>query len=270
MSRDEFKLKIDELHIKEVGFDEMRVKSSSLDELHVKSNALDEMHVKNSELDEMHIKERAVPYEEYFAPMDITKIQKKRRLAFARFFEEIMLYIFDLIGTYIEYEGIADYNVIKSELSKEYTKLVKGEYEDKELEIFNDYFVFDEDVEFYIKQFTTDFARTTQKNQSNIWYTSEDRAKFIAENEANTILNYGEYKEAVGRGFTRKRWYSFLDNRVRDTHAIANGQTIPIDEYFHVGNALLFFPKDCITPKSTGMLHPEEIVNCRCSMRYVR
>jgi uncharacterized protein with gpF-like domain len=50
-----------------------------------------------------------------------------------------------------------------------------------------------------------------------------------------------------------------MDDRIRDTHAMAHGQTKGLNEYFNVGGDLLMFPGDV-----GGS--PEEIINCRCTI----
>lgn len=59
-------------------------------------------------------------------------------------------------------------------------------------------------------------------------------------------------------GFSLKQWIAHHDNRTRDTHMVADGQIVGIDEYFRVGAALLEFPGD---PNSSDY---GEIANCRC------
>lgn len=55
----------------------------------------------------------------------------------------------------------------------------------------------------------------------------------------------------------QKRWVAHHDDRVRDTHLEADGQTIGINESFVVGAATLRYPGD-----RTGLY--SEIVYCRC------
>ena len=57
-----------------------------------------------------------------------------------------------------------------------------------------------------------------------------------------------------------KAWLATLDNRTRHSHAMLDGVDIPLDEIFDNGCAR---PRD---PKGT----PEEICNCRCSLKYIR
>lgn len=56
----------------------------------------------------------------------------------------------------------------------------------------------------------------------------------------------------------RKRWLASLDDRVRDTHAEANGQTVDLDEDFEVGSAR--------GPAPGQMGEAEEDCNCRCTI----
>ena len=58
----------------------------------------------------------------------------------------------------------------------------------------------------------------------------------------------------------RKAWIATLDNRTRHSHAVLDGVDIPLDEIFDNG---------CSRPKDPNG-RPEEICNCRCSLKYVR
>ncbi len=57
-----------------------------------------------------------------------------------------------------------------------------------------------------------------------------------------------------------KAWIATLDNRTRHSHAMLDGVDIPLDEIFDNG---------CARPKDPNG-RPEEICNCRCSLKYVR
>ena len=61
----------------------------------------------------------------------------------------------------------------------------------------------------------------------------------------------------------KKTWVSMHDNRVRDTHIQADGQTVPVDEPFTLGGGLLMYPTD----QSLGVSF-SEVVNCRCWAMY--
>ena len=60
-----------------------------------------------------------------------------------------------------------------------------------------------------------------------------------------------------------KTWVDFGDNRVRQSHVIVNGTTLPEDGIFNVGGSRLRFPADTSLSAST-----KEIINCRCSSQY--
>ena len=138
----------------------------------------------------------------------------------------------------------------------------------------------DEQKENYITNLIDETYRSTIENlvkypndfdytgEGNYWI-SNDRAMYIAENEANTVINSAEFVEAKERGCTHKIWDVFPDDRVRMTHLDVYGARIPLDAYFDVGNARLLYPKDVTSEFSTGAEHPEECVNCRCSLLYV-
>ena len=72
----------------------------------------------------------------------------------------------------------------------------------------------------------------------------------------------GAYARAVldaidARGAGRKRWVTRRDDRVRPTHAAADGQTVPVGEPFIVGGWALMFPGDPVAPLV-------ETAGCRC------
>lgn len=115
----------------------------------------------------------------------------------------------------------------------------------------------------HAQDFARDFVRTTSKNANDAWYQSKDRAKLIAENEANVAANNADYEQALAEGKTHKRWITMNDARVRHTHRDVNGKMIPIGEAFYVGSSMMMYPKDDSLGASAS-----EIVNCRCSVEY--
>ena len=105
---------------------------------------------------------------------------------------------------------------------------------------------------------------TTIKNPDTEYFKSDERALLISETEANMIGNDDSLLEAIAEGKMWKTWNTLRDKRVRETHTEVDGLTIPIDEYFQVGNAELLYPCD----EENGWNNPEELVNCRCSLSY--
>ncbi len=195
---------------------------------------------------------RSIPYREYFGIMALTEKQKKDRIAFAERLEDELFLIYMLFSTLKDY-SVTDDKIIVRQLTQAYLDVVSTfaiPQDDYILEI--------------AALFATDFVRTTIKHIEEAWYTSQDRVMYNAENEANTVLNYKDYIDAIGKGYTRKTWITENDLRVRDTHIPLEGETIPISDLFVVGNALMRYPKDLEYAADS----PEEIVNCRCSIKY--
>jgi hypothetical protein len=213
-----------------------------------------------SSYDELNIRpnnHRSEPYKEYFSKMSISDKEKQERIAFSEQMEEVVLYILALIETTIE----------SGETKREY---IQTQFYDKYLDVIASYMFIDT----YIKQYATDitkqiiditFERLSSEDKSitDAYYLSNDRAMFISECEANSILNYRQYSKAVKSGKTKKKWIDVGDKRERKTHLEVGGTTLPIGEPFSVGDSLLQFPKDTSLGASA-----DEIVNCRCSIQY--
>lgn len=195
-------------------------------------------------------KKRAIPYDEYFGEMDLTDEQKKERISFSEDTEDFIKYIIALILTMTDFNAV-DEDYLTETLTTSYLGVI-GAYMDV-----------DEYLESYASEFASDFVLSTLENLEDVWYLSDDRAMFDAENEANTVLNYKDYIKAIASGKTMKTWITFGDNRVRKTHRPLDGKTIPIKELFVVGNSFMRFPHDLkYFPK------PELYISCRCSLKY--
>lgn len=213
-----------------------------------------------SSYDELNIRpsnRRSEPYKEYFSKMSISDKEKQERITFSEQMEEVVLYILALIETTIE----------SGETDQEY---IQTQFYDKYLDVIASYMLIDT----YIKQYafgvtkqiidaTFERFSTEDKSITDDYYLSNDRAMFISECEANSILNYRQYSKAVKAGKTKKKWIDVGDKRERKTHLEVGGTTLPIDEPFSVGDSLLQFPKDVSLGASA-----DEVVNCRCSIQY--
>jgi hypothetical protein len=55
----------------------------------------------------------------------------------------------------------------------------------------------------------------------------------------------------------KKEWLTVEDERTRESHSLANGQIVEVDEPFNIGGASLMYPGDPEGPA-------EEVINCRC------
>jgi len=94
----------------------------------------------------------------------------------------------------------------------------------------------------------------------------EDKAHSVAQTLVTAVVNGGEWEQllAISAKFgniTLKEWMATQDSHTRFTHEAADGQTVPLEQKFVVGDTLLDFPGDPF-----GDL--DEIINCRCTTRY--
>lgn len=195
---------------------------------------------------------RAVEPKKYFEEMDLTEEQVKKRVEYTEKAYDIYDLILIMILTMADTESIN-------------FKLARGMLERQLQSLINEYITADDYLIDYASDMAFDFIDTTAKHISKEWYTSSDRALFNAENGANDVFNYIEYKEAIESGKTHKKWITERDNRVRETHKEVSNKVIPIKDFFRVGLSRMRFPKDY---EYAGVF-PEEIVNCRCSIEYI-
>lgn len=191
--------------------------------------------------------------DDYFDEIEeLTEEEKEQRKKFAFEMEDILLFIFVLFQT------MRDYNYINEEY-------IKAQLQSRYLELVGKYGVdIDFDVSEYIKQFSQDTVETTLRNGGTPYFTSDDRAVLIAENESQNTFNRQDYIDAIKAGKSRKQWVDIRDKRERKTHREVGGTIIPIEDYFLVGDSLLLYPHDY-------SMNPEakETVNCRCGIRYI-
>ncbi len=75
--------------------------------------------------------------------------------------------------------------------------------------------------------------------------------------EAELIDGANLVSEEGGTIQIEKEWVAIRDNRLRATHATADGQVVDIDGFFSVGSDRLLHPRD-----PNGSM--KEIANCRC------
>ena len=88
---------------------------------------------------------------------------------------------------------------------------------------------------------------------------SKSRAMLIARTESASSVNFGSFQTYKVYGVQQKEWISVPDDRRRDAHGLADGQTVGIDEKFSVDGEMLDFPGD-------PMASAENVCNCRCTM----
>lgn len=209
-----------------------------------------------------------IDLEKYFRSMtDLSRNQQKERIELAKKIEAEVIWFLTLMSLRIEYDDIEGIETIKRQFVNEYTDIIQDYINDPMFE------------DLYPEQLADELARDTRKLEtlertavelaeadSDSTRKNNLRSSITAVNEAQTVLNRADFKTAKAKGYSRKTWVSERDNRVRPTHQIVDGTTIPIDDLFEVGKARLLYPHDWLN----GSANPEELINCRCVVRYVR
>ena len=195
---------------------------------------------------------RAIEPKKYFGEMDLTEEQERKRIEYTEKASDIYDAILILLLTMNE-SGTVDY------------PRVRGLLESWLLSLNNEFVTPDEYLIDYVMQSAYNFIEATQGHTNDPWYYSSDRALFNAENGANDVFNYDEYRQAIEEGKTHKKWVTERDNRVRETHRELEGKTIGINDLFRVGLAQMRFPKDY----EYAEVFPEELIGCRCTIEYL-
>lgn len=194
-------------------------------------------------------KPKILTIEKYFGEMPLTDEQKKKRIDMCEDFEVFLLYIIEL----------------GEELDRMQLDILIGQLQIGFIEIADNYMDLTEPIIERINEDAIYIAETTKKNLDVPFFTSPDRAKLVAENETQSLFNLSEFERAKEQGFMYKEWLAMLDEKTRETHAMADGQKVDIDTPFVVGDSLMMFPTDTSLGAS-----PQEIINCRCIMKYSR
>lgn len=251
------------------------------------SNTLGDVDTFSADIETTAKKPRSVPYEQYFGEMELTEDKKRERISLAKEIELMMIFLFAyinemgrdagryrerIIGTFeTRYRGIIAHRLVPDDYTEMYIQKTASEIVDVTLRhLVGDEFT--EKRKQTISAAKEQFTEQAGKNDSfsneqagKNYFLSDDRAKFIAENEANSVLNYGDLKTAIFEGYTRKQWRTMEDAKVRKTHGVISGVTIGITELFEVGNSFMLFPRDISHGASD-----QEIVGCRCSLKYLK
>lgn len=92
-----------------------------------------------------------------------------------------------------------------------------------------------------------------------------NRSTTIARSEVVGASNWASQVAASQSGLAlNKTWLATGDHRTRPAHEDADGQTVPLDQPFDVGGENLMYPGDADNGSAGN------IINCRCSLYYVR
>jgi SPP1 gp7 family putative phage head morphogenesis protein len=93
----------------------------------------------------------------------------------------------------------------------------------------------------------------------NVFDAAENRATMIARTEMVACSNEGALESYRQSGVVQqKQWLAALDERTRESHMMANGDIVDLEDDFKVG----YSSGPC--PGSIG--DPAEDCNCRCSV----
>ena len=203
---------------------------------------------------------QSIDIDRYFDEMDLSKMDAENRKKFTRKLRDDIFVVFSMVYLALMYG--AENSIINA----------KNYLRDAFLDAVNEFTVADSFLTSYAETFADEIVDATVRNQGAVftegesdgydrgaYFFSDDRATFIAENEANVVFNYEQYRDAVRSGKKFKQWITMRDERVRHTHARIDGVIVKIDEFFQVGDCLMRFPKDLLY----GI--PEEIIGCRCT-----
>ena len=189
---------------------------------------------------------------EYFDIMDIDEEQKEKRKRIAKDFRDAMLFLFTL--AYIAYENdYYSYEFLLEQFRLRYADILM---ENGKIDPY---------TEKYFKNVTENLVLNTFNHfnpAERDYWTSDERAILIGENEANSFYNYSELQDAIDAGYEYKTWITQLDERVRKSHREKEFQTIPIEDYFQFDDCEMLFPHD----ENNGT--EAQLVNCRCSLKF--
>lgn len=96
-----------------------------------------------------------------------------------------------------------------------------------------------------------------------------NRSRLIARTETVTASNQAAYFAAAKTGLLmKKEWLNADDSRVRAAHAIAGGNTVDMEGYFHVGGETMLVPGARIQQDGRPT-SPGNVCNCRCVALYI-
>lgn len=192
---------------------------------------------------------RSLPIGQYFGEMKLTRQQKayRKRLA-SQLYEEmvwLMSYMF-----YARQQGIS--------VSMDAIREIRQRYRD----VVGDTFAIDLYISTHIDSITADIIDATNRHKDDPYFYSKDRARFIAEEESNSLWAYSDYEDAV-KNKSYKTWLTIMDGHQRESHAEVNGMTIPISEPFDLQGGSVLYPRD----ESLGA-EDSELIACRCSLTF--
>lgn len=200
------------------------------------------------------IKKRSIPYNQYFGEMYLPEEEKEKRIEMASALDDVFLFLFATIGT-LYAAGNMTLPAVYEMTERRYMDAIEPFLAPAMIE--------STALQNTIANQVRMIVDATVQHMGESYYMSEDRAKFIAENQANVVQNQVLEEEAEAEGKTHKIWASMRDNHVREDHEKADGQKVRIGEPFVVGGEFLMHPCDGSLGASGA-----QTVNCRCVVEY--
>lgn len=189
-----------------------------------------------------------IKYSEWFGDMEITETEKKERESLAEEIELLFMALFLMAIDEQDKQFCLDY------ARNQYKQLCNKFLDANKTSAY---------INQYVNMITENILDVTLDNIKSDYYTSQDRAIFIAANEANTIGNYREQVQKIKNGYKFKTWMTQGDDKVRPTHVLVDNTKISVFEPFSVGDSKLMFPRDYSLGADSN-----EIINCRCVAIY--
>lgn len=204
------------------------------------------------------------PYDKFFEPMQISEAQKRKRIELAEHLESVFLALLAELFYTEQYNRVSESGredvVWLATLSSDIYIRASEAYMDAISEsVEPDQYLYD-----HCMSLITEAVEVLYRHRDEPYYYSHDRAKAIAENDANSVFNHTEFEDAVKKkNYKYKTWRTIMDGRERDSHAELNGVRIPIEEPFEAQGGLLMFPRDDSLGASES-----ELASCRCSLKF--
>ena len=191
-----------------------------------------------------------IPMEQYFGEMGLTNEQERKRLDLAERLEEEFIDILAWVFYTAQNRAVSE-----SVVEERFREALLNSTDEEVMNLSR--------TEEIIDTVAKEVAETTVDRRNTPFFLSEERAYLLAEDNANTLFNYYDFEQALSQNKSMKQWLTILDGRERQTHNLADGMIAVVEQPFEVGGSLLMFPKDTSLGAS-----PEEIIGCRCSVRY--
>jgi len=232
----------------------------------LKFDEIDKLNSSDEELLASESKRKILPISQYFEEMLFRDKERKQvRISMANEMLDMVLAFLMLIKLQKESGNLNEYFLL-TKFQADYKKIASkyvsiDEYLDTHINFIASE-ILDATVN-HISDSLLDFKQNSNKAQTSDYWVSEDRARDIAEEESNTVINHDEEMTAIRLGMKYKTWKTMRDRKVRDSHKSVDNMTIPINEPFLVGNSLMQYPKD----ESLGA-DAKEIIGCRCWIEY--